>query len=177
MSTILVKQPRQFEAIAIAAIAIPVLLFVASSPSRADWVAFAPACFAALFVVARSWIEVVRGKRYVSIGLATGDVDLHTVSALFRSRTRSWPTSSFGSIISYVTPSRFPVNRLELVTHAGGQSLLLASFKPESSSGAEWFAPRDGESAAARSLRSSLAQQLGVQDAGFVGFRVTGAQL
>jgi hypothetical protein len=99
----------------------------------ADSVSLAPACIAAFYAIVRAWVEAVRGRRTILIDEHCAAVTLHKVSAFFKPRSRSWHLSTFGSVVSYVTFSRFPVNRLELVTVQSGEALLLANFRTQSS--------------------------------------------
>lgn len=126
-----------------------------------------------------AWVELVRGRRLVTIDTDCGLVEVHSVSALFSSKKRTLPLAQFASVVSYLVPGKSASreNRLELVTAKGGQALMLASYTPGRGKVRRWFFPSEGEAPEARRLRQIIASECGVRDAGFLGVRMVGAQV
>jgi lysylphosphatidylglycerol synthetase-like protein (DUF2156 family) len=135
---------------------------------------------AALPYVTITWVfifycEFVRDSRSVQIDLQSNNIIVQFRSFRFAVKTHTYPLSQFESVVSYVTPARFPRNFVELVTHAGGESLFLVRFQPSSAAKSFWSTPREGEAPKAEALRKTLAEALKLQDKGFLGVRWPGA--
>lgn len=122
--------------------------------------------------------KIIQFSRSVQID-ALGQSILETrKNWLFLSRYRTYALSQFKYVVSYIQPGRIPVNRVELVTKAGGESLLVATFDPSNRSpNSFWSVPVEEESEQAMDLRANLAQRFGFVDQGFVGRRWEGARV
>lgn len=123
------------------------------------------------------WFKVVSGTRQVRVLPEEGVVRITWRSALFCARRAEFPLKLFHSVVSYVVPGRFPTTRVELVGTAGTHALLMATFPAGSVASTFWSFPRDGEGESPRNLRISISRASGLEDAGFLGNRVPGAQL
>lgn len=123
------------------------------------------------------WDKVIANRRQVNLDAAAGQVTISRVSAFFRPKRRSYPLEMFGSVQSYILQGKFPINRVELVTKAGGEALMVAQFAPANVVPSFFSLPADGENKCAASLRQEIAVQLGLLDRGFLGNRMFGAQL
>ncbi|MPT10886.1 MULTISPECIES: hypothetical protein [Comamonas] len=123
------------------------------------------------------WGKVIANRRQVNLDAAAGQVTISRVSALFRPKQRTYPLEMFGSVQSYILQGKFPINRVELVTKAGGEALMVAQFAPANFAPSFFSFPADGENKCAASLRQEIAVQLGLLDRGFLGNRMFGAQL
>lgn len=123
------------------------------------------------------WVYSIAGRRRVTLDQANAQVLIASVSVLFKPRLKSYPLEFFGSVQSYVTLGKPPINRVELVSKTGGETLLLARFEPVNTARSFWSFPHEGESRHAQGLRRSVAEQFGLLDRGFLGSRMQGAQL
>lgn len=134
----------------------------------------------ALPYMASAWVlilyaEVVRDSRSVQIDLQSSNIVEQFRSWRYALKIRTYSLDQFGSVVSYVTPSRSPINLVELVTRTGGESLCLVWYRPSSSAKSFWSIPRDCEAPKAEALRKTLAQGFQLQDRGFLGVRWPGA--
>lgn len=91
--------------------------------------------------------------------------------------TSTFSLDAFGSARSYLTAGARRINRLELVTIAGGESLLIASRNPARQSTFWSLVGEDLESAEILNLRTELARKWGLLDGGFHGFKWVGASV
>lgn len=123
------------------------------------------------------WVGLVRSRRCVEFLPSERKVKVHSVSLLFRPRTQVFEMDQFGALISYVTQGRFATNRLELRTVSGAESLLVTAFPPASGARSFWDLPSEVEAPEATRLRKEIAEATGLLDGGFLGIRLTGAQL
>lgn len=135
-------------------------------------------CVLGSILVLVVWIELVRGKRFVTIDADSGLVDVHGVSAFFVAKRRTLPLAQFASVVSYLVPTQsLRRNVLELVTAEGGQALMLASYPCGRGKVRQWISPTQSESSEARQFRQIIASECGIHDGGFVGVRMVGAQI
>jgi hypothetical protein len=124
------------------------------------------------------WIQLVVGARSVRISLAEQQVVVSWRNVFFIQRRAEFPLSQFGSVVSCIERWSRPLNRVELLTTTGSRALLLAQFPAAYESGSFWglFA-RETEAEDARNLRLSVARTCGLVDGGFIGKRISGAQV
>lgn len=123
------------------------------------------------------WVKSVQGKRWVEIDASRNQVSIRTVSPFFSPRTIHYPLSTFGAIRSYITVGRYPRNLVELVTQSGGEALLVAVLPPSNGAKSFWSMPSETENSQAATLRQQIAAYASLMDQGFLGSRLTGAQL
>ncbi len=69
------------------------------------------------------------------------------------------------------------MNRLELLTVSGEESLLVTAFTPANAARSFWDIPSEVESPDATRLRKEITEATGLRDGGFLGIRLAGAQL
>lgn len=135
-----------------------------------------PSIFVSLILLSL-WVKSVQSQRQVEFLPSEQRVVVHTVSPLFRPRKSLYDLNQFGSVISYVAPARFSVNRVELVTSTGGEALLIAWFDPANGARSFLALPTEAESPEAARLRGEIARQTGLLDGGYLGARLPGAQI
>lgn len=123
------------------------------------------------------WGGLVRSRRCVEFVVPERKVKVRSVSLLFRPQTRVYEMDQFGTVISYVTQGKFPMNRLELLTTSGAESLLVSAFPPANGVRSFWSLPSEVESSEAARFRKEIAEATGLRDGGFLGKRLAGAQL
>jgi hypothetical protein len=157
-----------------------VLAFVAvpelALGSQSKELLVASAVLATLAAIAY-WVKLVQQQRWCEITPHANQVTVHSVSPFFSARKQQYPLSQFGSVRSYITPGRFPRNRVELVTKAGGEALLVAWFTPSNGARSFWSIPTEAENPKAASARNAIANQCALVNSGFLGTRLVGAQL
>lgn len=136
----------------------------------------ASAVLATLAAVAY-WVKLVQQHRWCEITPHANQVTVHSVSPFFSARKQQYPLSQFGSVRSYITPGRFPRNRVELVTKAGGEALLVAWFTPSNGARSFWSMPTEAENPKAASARDAIANQCALVNSGFLGTKLVGAQI
>jgi hypothetical protein len=129
------------------------------------------------FWVILTYLEFIKYSRYVEIDLVKNRLSVTQRSLLFMKRTSTYNLNQFGSVISYIDFGKVPKNHIELITKAGGESVLIAYFPPSSRNSSFWSFLKEHESESGESLRKELAALLSLQDAGFKGYRMVGAQL
>lgn len=179
MATITIKQTQTQSSVVFAVFGIFLLISLLSviplaSSTPKDFVL--PAVFAGIIILA-AWSLSVQRQRSVEIDTAKGLIVVKGVTVLFRPKCTTYKLSQFGSIVSYITRSRFPKNRVELVETTGGTALLLATFTPDSSAKSFFSIPVEIEAQEAGHLRASIAQACHVKDRGFIGSRFIGHQV
>jgi hypothetical protein len=123
------------------------------------------------------WVKLVQRHRWCEIAPHANQVTVHSVSPFFSARKQHYPLSQFGSVRSYITPGRFARNRVELVSKAGGEALLVAWFAPSNGARSFWSTPTEAESPKAASVREAIANQCALVDNGFLGTKLVGAQI
>jgi len=123
------------------------------------------------------WVKLVQRHRWCEIAPHANQVTVHSVSPFLAPREQHYPLSEFGSVRSYIAPGRFARNRVELVTKAGGEALLVAWFAPSNGARSFWSMPTEAENPKAASLREAIAKQCGLIDSGFLGTKLVGAQI
>jgi hypothetical protein len=123
------------------------------------------------------WVKLIQQHCWCEITTYANQVTVHSVSPFFSPQQQHYPLSQFGSVRSYLTLSRFPSNRVELVTKAGGEALLVAWFEPSNGARSFWSMPTEAESTKAALLREAIAKQFGLIDQGFLGTKLVGTQI
>lgn len=123
------------------------------------------------------WIKLIQTRRQCEVDVLGNRVTIHSVSPFFLETHRHHQLDQFGSVRSYITPGRFPRNRVELVTKGGGEALLVAWFQPSNGARSFWSIPTEAESPKAALIRRNLASQCGLADEGFQGTKMVGAQI
>lgn len=123
------------------------------------------------------WVKSVQGKRWLEIDASLNKVSIRTVSPFFTSKTIHYPLSTFGAVRSYITMGLYPGNLVELVTRSGGEALLVTSLAPSNGAKSFWSMPAEAESGHAAELRQQIAAYAGLEDQGYLGTRLVGAQL
>jgi hypothetical protein len=123
------------------------------------------------------WVKLIQRHRLCEITVLTNQVTIHSVSPLFSPRQKHYPLEQFGSVRSYISLGRFPRNRVELVTKAGGEALLVAWFVPSNGARSFWSVPAEAESPKAALIRKTIADQCGLIDPGFQGTKMVGAEI
>lgn len=110
---------------------------------------------------------------YLEIQSRAGKLILTRPYFLLFKRKYLFKIEEFSSVRSYiVTGPGKTRNLVELVTSHGGEALPVAEFP------CQWSTPsKFDESAAAKNLRRAIAQELKIEDAGFLGARWQGAYL
>lgn len=124
--------------------------------------------------------EMSGNKRYVEIDAPNNSIVVHDRTWAYRKRERKYSLQQFRFVISYITPGKNPVNRVELLTQAGGEALWLASYPVRASERqrAQWsLRPKWQESTDSSLLREQLTKDLHLEDKGFVGSRWPGAHV
>jgi hypothetical protein len=124
------------------------------------------------------WSGRNKGRSYTVVDTEKQLVLVHTASILGKIRTSCYDIPAFGSVISYVVVGKNPQNRVELVTHSGGEALLLGEFAPSRET-KSFFSLSTGtsESGEAEKLRLQISHACKLKDRGFLGTRWVGAQL
>ncbi|MFV0665719.1 hypothetical protein [Denitromonas sp.] len=125
----------------------------------------------------RYWHTAVRNRRSIEFNIDQNQVIERSVDSLLRHRIRTFALSEFGKVVSYIEPTaqpHTPRNRVELVTHSGGEALLLAVFSPIQTK--KKISMSYAESPGAASLRQQISSSLPIADGGHLGYRWIGAQ-
>lgn len=123
------------------------------------------------------WVKLIQRGRWCEIAVHVNQVTVHSVSLFLSPRQQHYPLSQFSAVRSYITSGRFARNRVELVTKAGGEALLVAWFAPSNGARSFWSMPTEAESPKAALVRVSIANQCGLIDHGFLGTRLVGAEI
>nr|WP_315204161.1 hypothetical protein [uncultured Albidiferax sp.] len=92
-----------------------------------------------------------------------------------KTTTSTYPLEAFGAIRSFLAGNTNTVNVLELVTKAGGESVLLACREPAGQSTFWGSAGESSENPEISNLRTALGERWGFTDHGFQGKRWPGA--
>ena len=96
----------------------------------------------------------------------------------FGKRTKSVHAfDDFGAIRSYLTAGARRINRLEIVTAAGGEALLIASRRSAVKASLWHFVGEDLESPEVLNLRTEISSRWGLVDQGFQGPKSVGATI
>jgi hypothetical protein len=123
------------------------------------------------------WAKFVGGMRQVRVVPEEDIVRITWRNALFRAKRAEFSLKLFRAVVSYVVPGRFPATRVELIDTSGTRALLIAAFPAASVASSFWSFPREGEGESPRNLRTSVSRATGLEDGGFLGNRLPGAQL
>ena len=102
---------------------------------------------------------------------------IHKRGRFAKPLTSTFSLDGFGSVRSYLTTGTRRINRLELVTITGGESLLIASRSPSKPSTFWRLAGESLESSEIFKLRIELASKWGLPDDGFHGIKWVGATI
>lgn len=123
------------------------------------------------------WVKLIQRHRLCEITMLANQVTIHSISPVFLPRHKYYPLDQFGYVRSFITPGSFPCNRVELVTKAGGEALLVAWFVPSNSARSFWSLPTVTESPKAALTRKAISNQCGLIDHGFQGRKMVGAEI
>ncbi|MFM2112463.1 MAG: hypothetical protein RLZZ271_1123 [Pseudomonadota bacterium] len=124
-----------------------------------------------------AWFATALSFREVEVSLSKREVRVQTLDLLFRRKLKMFPLDSFDKVISYRVPGETPMNLLELVTRAGGESLLLVELPPQRISSWYSISFQYRENPEITLLREALVQTLGFIDKGYVNSRLPGARI
>jgi hypothetical protein len=100
---------------------------------------------------------------------------IHRRGMLGKCTTSTYPLEEFGAIRSFLAGNTNTVSLLELVTNAGGKSVLLACRAPAVRTMFFSSAGESSENPEISDLRTALSQRWGFADHGFQGKRWPGA--
>ena len=117
------------------------------------------------------WIKSIQSHRKIQIDVESNQVSIHTISPLFIRKVAYYSLHKFGSVRSYITYAKFPVNRLELVTQEGSKTLLIAYFQPPTVRKGFFSIPALAESSSAKDLREKIIAHTKLRDEGFLNMR------
>lgn len=176
MTRLLVKQPHSYTVPLVMTVISGVFAWSALPVFHAPAKDLAVAASPLILGLLMAWAVAVAGRRTVEIN--DRDIVVNSVTIFFQPRSITCDATQFGKVVSYVTPGRNPVNRVELITKPGGEALLLCTFAPLTAASSSFLSlPTPGEAEAAAALRPRVAHACGVKDGGFLGYRMVGAQL
>jgi len=174
MSTIVIRTPRSSVPALSLAITVPLAILTSLPLSYASPRSLLFSLVLISLSVVLLWADSVHSSRVVEVNSVTREVRVRFRTLTFRAESRTYAVGQFVAITSYLTYGRHARNRLELVTNEL-QALLLASLEPGSKKTPFWtlLAPAEAESAQAKELRPALAEQLKINDTGFLGYQAT----
>jgi hypothetical protein len=172
-----IAQPRSWLLPALVAVLLPLhamLVLSFAAAARGGRISLAVHLLLAALL---AWMEYVRGRRVVTLDPAAGTVTVVQPGILLvNGASVLYPLSDFRGVISYLTPLRHALNRVELVDWRS-RTLLLAAFEPASDAPRFLAVPDEAETPAARELRRSVAAACRIADGGYLGHRMWGAEV
>lgn len=145
-------------------------LFPLGTATAEGWFAFLSMLMITLIC---AFAEFSDRATYLEIQARAGKIILTRPHFLLFKRKHLFRTEEFSSVRSYIVTGAGPtINLVELVTNLGGEALPVAKFP------CQWSTPsKFDESPGAENLRRTIAQELNIEDAGFLGARWQGAYL
>ncbi len=124
-----------------------------------------------------AFLELQARKRTVLLDSQRRTVEVTDRLFLIFDRKRNYQADQFTSVISYLTPDRYPLNRLELLLSNGRDGLVLLSTPPVWHRAGFLHAPHKIEHPAVHQARDVVSLTLSLQNLGFAGYRKTGPQV
>ncbi|CAM8624865.1 hypothetical protein MCEMIEM13_02986 [Comamonadaceae bacterium] len=120
-----------------------------------------------------SYWEWVRAQGYLDLNAKTKLITIKTINVFGKSHCASYRVQDFRAVSSFLTWPENRSNCVELITHTGGEALVIAEFEPARIDKSFWGTPVYGESIEARNLRQLVRTDFELEDLGFEDSRST----
>ncbi|MDT7514525.1 hypothetical protein [Rhodoferax mekongensis] len=132
--------------------------------------------FFAIGVSCAAWLllsywEWVRTQGYLDLDPKTKQLIIKKINFFGKSHYTRYRVQDFRAVSSFITWPENRINYVELITHTGGEGLIVAEFEPARIDKSFWGAPSYGESIQAQDLRQLLSTDFELEDRGFEGSR------